>query len=86
MIGEGETRKRADEGSEVDERRGGGSASDAKDWEEKLRKEGSCRLEAEGRGGRGRNEGTSGAEGSFGGSRIASPAVERECKSMELVG
>ena len=87
--GEGETRKRTDAGREAVERRGGGSACDVKDWVEKLRKDGSWRVEPEGRGGRGRKMGEQGTrkeEESLGGRRLASPAEKRVCKSMELVG
>lgn len=87
--GEEETRKRAEAGREAVERRGDGSARESRDWEEKLRKDGSWRVEAEGRGGRGRKEIMSGEEGedeSFGESSLTSPAVEGVCKSMELVG
>jgi hypothetical protein len=84
--GEGETRKRADAGREAVERRGGGSAGDGKDWVEKLRKDGSWRVEGSGRGGRGRKMGEQGTREEGESLRLASPAVERVCKSMEPVG
>lgn len=90
--GEEETRKRTDAGREAAERRGGGSAGEEKDWVEKLRKDGSWRVEAEGRGGRGRKEGTSGEHGtrreeeSSGERSLTSPAAERGCKNIGLDG
>lgn len=90
--GEGETRKRAEAGREVAERRGSGSARASRDWVERSRKDGRWRAEAEGRGGRGRKKGTSGEQGTFGGDgsfrerSLTSPVVEGACKSMELVG
>lgn len=90
--GEEEARKRTDVGREAVERREGGSTTEARDWVEKLRKDGSWRVEAEGRGGRGRKKGRSGGHGtraeeeSLEERNLTSPAVERACKNMELVG
>jgi len=89
-MGGEEVRKRTDAGREAVERRGGGSTSDAVEVD-KLRKDGSWRAEAEGRGGRGRKAGTSSEQGTRGEEeslegRLALPAVERVCKSMEPVG
>lgn len=79
--GEEETRKRAEAGREVGEQGGSGSARESRDWEEKLRKDGNWRVEAEGRGGRGRNGGMS-TRGEDGEQSLISPGVEGMCESM----